>query len=280
MTVNVLKTIIFRDGLAKHVHEYTQAEENMRKFIFSVLGGMAIATPALADEANWTGPYVGVIAGWNATRSDTAATLGGTWSTEAAATRTAVIDGLAARQSNNNGNIGAILGYNYQTGGIILGLEAGASTIGGSNERITGPISPVGISALNFVFSNKIDPKSLISVKSRLGAAVGSHTMIYATGGWAWVDANHSASITSNGNYKKLGELGKTHNGFIVGAGIEHKLDSHLSIRAQYDYTDQGDVTYATAYLPGSAFTSPAYSETLSQDLRLHLLRVGVSYNF
>lgn len=251
----------------------------MRKFAFAALATSLMATPALADEAIWTGPYAGITAGWNSTLSDSNATLGGNWTSEPSALQSLVATNMSAKQSTNNGNIGAHLGYNFQTGGLVLGAEFEASAIGGKDERTTSPVV-YNSSSLNYVFTNKIDPKSLLALKARLGAAIGSSTMIYATGGWAWVDATHSASITSSQNYKKLGELSKTHNGFIVGAGLEHKLDSHLSIRAQYDYTDQGDVSYTTAYLPGSAYTAPAYSETISQDLCMHLVRVGVSYHF
>lgn len=250
----------------------------MRKFALAALAASAFATPALADEATWTGPYLGITAGWNSTSSDSNATLGGAWASEGTALQTLVSTNLSTKQSTNNGNIGAHLGYNFQTGGLVLGAEFEASAIGGKDVRTTDPV--VYNSSLNYVITNTIDPKSLMAIKARLGAAIGSSTMVYATGGWAWVDANHAAGITSSGNYKKLGELSKTHNGFIIGAGLEHKLDSHLSVRAQYDYTDQGDVSYTTAYLPGSSFTSPVYSETISQDLRMHLIRVGVSYHF
>ena len=69
-------------------------------------------------------------------------------------------------------------------------------------------------------------------------------------------------------------------DGYIVGGGVEQKLGNRLSARVEYNYTDQGRANYATSYRPGSTFVTPAYNENLSQDLRLHLVRVGVNYHF
>jgi opacity protein-like surface antigen len=86
--------------------------------------------------------------------------------------------------------------------------------------------------------------------------------------------------LLANGNYLKLGLTSKTHNGFIIGGGVEHRISNNFSLRLQYDYTDQGDVSYPTTYLPTSLNTTPAYSETVSQNLRVHLIRVGFNYHF
>ena len=253
----------------------------MRKFAFTAIAASFIATPALADDVNWTGPYAGITAGWNSTSSQSDVTLGGNWANENSALRTLVATNFSTKQHTNNGNIGAHLGYNFQTGGLVLGAEFEASAVGGKAERVTSPVV-YNNTSLSYVFANGIDPKSMMALKARLGAVVGGKTMIYATGGLAWVDADYAAGMVSSQSYQKLGGLSKTRHGFIVGGGIEHKLDSHLSIRAEYDYTDQGHVTYATSYLPGSSFAPPTYNytETVSQDLQLHLLRVGVSYHF
>ena len=87
-------------------------------------------------------------------------------------------------------------------------------------------------------------------------------------------------NVQSNGNYRKAALVDRTMDGFIVGGGIEHRLGNNVSARLTYQYADQGDETYTTAYQPGSSFTTPAYTETVTQDLRLHLVRVGVNYRF
>jgi len=256
----------------------------MRNFAFAALSSMVIATPAFAEDGAWTGLYGGITAGYNAAKSDSTVVLGGQWAAEPTATQTLVTTNFSTKQDVNGGNIGANIGYLYQTGNLVMGLEIEAASIGGNETRSSGLVT---VSAnQNYTFTNTIDPKSMVDVKVRLGAAISDKTLIYANAGWAWVSANHSAGVTGaygllvNGNYKKLGDLSKAHNGFIVGLGLEQKLDSHFSIRGQYEYSDQGHVSYTTAYLPNSILTSPAYSETVNQNLRLHLFRVGVSYHY
>jgi len=256
----------------------------MRNFALAAFASMAIATPALADDESWTGGYGGISAGYNIARSDSTVALGGQWAAEPQALRDLVTNNFSVRQQTKNGDFGAYLGYLYQTGGFVIGAEVEAAAIGGRAIRSTGTVAYTATQ--NYTFTNTIDPKNMIAVKARLGGAVGSNTLLYLNAGWAWVGANHSAGVTgaigllANGNYKKLGESNKTHDGFLIGAGVEQRLDSHFSIRAQYEYTDQGDIAYTTAYLPNSLLTTPAYTETVNQDLRLHLIRVGITYRF
>jgi len=260
----------------------------MRKFAFAALATMTVATPAMAEDGSWTGGYGGITAGYNVSKSDSAVTLGGAWTTSAAALQTLVVSNMSVKQQTKGGDIGIALGYQYQTGGVVFGLEAEAAAIGGNAVRSSGTVTYSA--AQNFKFTNTIDPKTMIALKARLGGVVGENTLIYLNGGWAWVSANHAATVTAseltglgllaNGNYLKQGLTSKTHNGFIIGGGVEHRISNNFSLRLQYDYTDQGDVSYPTTYLPTSLNTTPAYSETVSQNLRVHLIRVGFNYHF
>ena len=238
------------------------------------------ASPALADdEADWTGFYAGVHGGFNQTRSATDVTLGGAWSTEAASLRGFVANNMAERQRDDGYNLGAQIGYNYQTGSLVLGVEADTSFLPGSETVSSGALRVPRTPTLSYTFTNSINAKRMSSIKAKAGVAFGN-TLIYGEGGWAWTKARFGTTVTSSGNYLKAGELEKTMDGFVVGGGLEQRLGDNLSVRLSYNYADQGTATYATAYRPGSAFTSPAYSETVRQDLRLHLVRAGVNYRF
>ncbi|MFC3174307.1 outer membrane protein [Novosphingobium bradum] len=259
----------------------------MRKFVLASLASMAVATPALADDGSWTGAYGGISAGYSSASSRSEASLGGQWTLMPAAQAAQVTSNLSTKQTTHNGAIGAHIGYNYQTGDVVLGAELEATTLGGSAVRSSGLVTYSATQ--NYTFTNSVDPKNLVALKARLGVAMGG-TLAYVAAGWAWVDSYQSAGITgtdlnglgllANGSYRKLGENQKTRNGVIVGVGLEQRLSSRFSIRAQYDYTDQGTITYATAYLPNSLNTVPAYTETMNQNLRVHLVRAGVSYHF
>jgi len=238
------------------------------------------ASPALAqDEGDWSGAYVGVQGGYTAAKSDTAIALSGAWTSESQALRDYVTSNMGTRQSDDDVNFGAVLGYNFQTGGAVLGLEGEFSVLSGGETTVRGPTPTTPFPTLSYTITNTIDPKHMFALKAKVGAASGS-TLFYVDGGWAWTKATVGTGITSSGNYLKAGSANRTYSGFIVGGGVEHKFSSKVSVRLTYHYTDQGDETYSTAYLPGSAFTTPAYGETATQDLRLHLLRVGLNYHF
>jgi len=256
----------------------------MRKFAFAALASMTVATPALADEGSWTGLYGGVTAGYNVSKSDSAATVGGTWTTEPAAKQALVTSNLSARQQTKGGDIGINVGYLYQTGALVLGVEGEAVALGGKAINATGTIAYTATE--NYKFTNTIDPKTMIALKARLGAAVGPDTLLYINAGWAWVSANQSATVTgalgllANGNYMKEGATSRTRNGFLIGGGVEQRIAENFSLRLQYEYTDQGDITYNTVALPNSLANMAGYTETINQNLRVHLIRVGANYHF
>jgi len=247
-----------------------------------VLGAIAmsaccIASPALANEdADWTGAYVGIHAGYTSLKTDSAPTLSGQWSAESAALRAEVVDKWSASQSVENMHFGAQLGYNMDVGGVVAGIEGDFTLHNGSDDLVRGPIAAPSPS---YTYGNHIDPKHSFSVRGKLGVPLGK-SLIYAHGGWGWTRAEVAADIVSSGGYTKEGRVTETFDGYIIGGGIEHKVGSNASVRLEYSYADQGDVTYATAYRTGSTFVSPAYNETFTQDLRMHQVRIGLNYHF
>lgn len=240
-----------------------------------------LATPALAQDGDdWTGPYVGVSAGYNATKSDSSGTLGGNWSVQTQAHRDAVTGGLATSQSVNAASFGGQIGYNAQVGSnFVLGIEADAAYLTGKDTAVRGPVTVPNIANLTYTFTSRIDPEASAAVKAKAGFAMGP-TLVYATGGWGWTWAKVGTDITSSQNYRKTSSLDHTFDGWVAGGGIEHKFSDSISARLDYTYADQGDVTYQTAYVTGSANQTPAFGEIIRQDLRMHQVRVGLNVHF
>lgn len=253
----------------------------MKKLIVLSALGCAIATPAFAEEGDWSGPYIGISAGYTGTKSQTSTALSGSWTSETQALRDDVTSKFAANQTVNDLNFGGQIGYNYQTGGAVLGLEAEFNLLNGSKVTTRGPIASAPFPTLSYTYTNRVDPKHMIALKARVGAAMGK-AMLYAEGGWAFAKADLGADLTSNGNYSKSGRLSKSLNGFIVGGGVEYRMSDSVSARLSYHYTDLGDASYINAYNAGSAFAPPGsnYIETMTQDLRLHMVRVGINFHF
>lgn len=251
-----------------------------RTLLISTALFAAMATPAFAEDGDWTGPYVGVHAGYGSGTSSSDVTLSGAWTSESTALRTYVTDNFSDRRKPEGFNFGAQLGYNYQTAGnFVIGAEGDFSVLSANDARSTGLVATTPFPALSYNFGNSVDAKHMFSLRAKAGVAL-NKTLIYATGGWAWVNTEFGATMQSNGGYNKAGTAKKTLDGFIIGAGVEQKLGSKVSARIDYAFTDQGKHIYSTAYQPGSSFTSPVYSETVSQDLKLHLIRVGLNFHF
>jgi|DewCreStandDraft_4_1066084.scaffolds.fasta_scaffold12513_3 outer membrane immunogenic protein len=175
---------------------------------------------------NWTGAYIGINGGGAWGRSDFNAPFpsGGF-----------DIDG---------GLIGATLGFNWQTGQWVLGVEGDLDW-----TRIRGSSLCAGLPC-----STRND--WLGTVRGRLGYAV-DRFMPYVTGGLAL--GNIDATITG------IGTADTTKAGWTVGAGLESALWANWSAKLEYLYVDLGR---------GDSIAGSA------ADFRAHTVRAGLNYRF
>ena len=109
---------------------------------------------------------------------------------------------------------GGQVGYNWQAGRLVYGVEADISSSwidgsGGNNDCCGHTVN------------------WLASVRGRAGlTAFDNRTLFYVTAGAAWADVDYS----SNGSFSD------THFGWVAGAGIERALTPNLSARVEYLY--------------------------------------------
>ncbi|HEU6442284.1 MAG TPA: porin family protein [Microvirga sp.] len=173
----------------------------MKKCVFSLLAGvagvaLAAATASAADlparEAppapiiaaapifTWTGFYGGVNAGWGwRSDDDETVVLGG------------AVPGTLFFENGDDGGFvgGAQIGYNYQIGSFVVGLEADiqwADTDNGERVRFV----PAGVPG-TFIpgeFDNNLSDW-FGTVRARVGVAF-DRVLIYGTGGLAYTDDN------------------------------------------------------------------------------------------
>lgn len=117
---------------------------------------------------------------------------------------------------------GLLGGYDFQINNWVLGLEGDF----GWGHRI----------ARNSLDNVVYDFDTMASIRPRLGYAFDT-TLIYGTGGIAWVDATLTQTA--------LGEsASQWHTGWVAGGGIEHQLTDHLDVRLEYLYGHYDDQTY------------------------------------
>ena len=176
---------------------------------------------------------------------------------------------------------GAQIGYNWQNGAFVYGLEADADYLGLNNGGSYSQTSSVFVP--NGTFSAKRDSGDgfLGTVRGRVGYAVIPRMLVYATGGLAYgqVGSNYTsasftnlagvttANFTANGN-------DDIRIGYAVGGGVEYALTDRISAKAEYIYADLGKKNYTlTNVASGATFSGRS-------DGTAQLARVGLNYKF
>jgi outer membrane immunogenic protein len=114
---------------------------------------------------------------------------------------------------------GAHVGYNFQRGNLVYGIEADLEKSGQRGS---------GVGSLGSTQYTDVDWQG--SVRARLGLAY-DRTLFYGTAGWAFGDVKIDRGAASYSDVR---------NGWTAGVGIEHMLTNNLSARVEYRYTDFG----------------------------------------
>jgi outer membrane immunogenic protein len=140
---------------------------------------------------------------------------------------------------------GGTVGYNLRTGNWVWGLEGDMSWTnvrGGAHE-----MAP-------FTTSTFVDTKEnwLATGRGRLGWSTAKDFLFYATGGIA--TGSVTAEIAGAGAPMTLTEA-RVRWGGTVGAGVETKITSHWSFKAEYLYAKFRSAGYFSEPLPGKTNT-------------------------
>jgi len=179
----------------------------------------------IATAYNWTGPYVGINAGGAWSRSNFGAPF--------------------ASDTNASGAlVGGTLGYNWQVGQMVYGLEG---DLDWSNLR--------GSAACGLT-TCEVRNSWLGTVRGRLGFAV-DRFMPYITGGLAVGDIRTNVAGVGSGSTTKAG--------WTLGAGVEFAMAAPWTVKLEYLYADLGRGG-------GVAGTDAS--------LRANILRAGLNYRF
>lgn len=200
----------------------------MSRFAFAFLAAAAIAGPAAAQEAqNFNGAFIGGQIGWQQDRQSL------TTSTVPTTTIRAKGDGLA---------YGGQIGYDFNLGGGVIGIETSLTGRTGTNNFPT----------------FDLEAGRTINVTARAGILVSPDALLYARGGYS----NARFSITNpNGP-------SENRDGYTVGAGFEKMLSRNVSARVEYNYGDYGNDT-----LPGTGGPS-------TLNYHRHAVMTGVNFRF
>jgi outer membrane immunogenic protein len=230
----------------------------MKKLILSTIASAALVTaswaggklvepphvpPVVVD--NWSGPYVGLQAGYLAGKATVTPLLGDAYTLKP--------NGIAG---------GFFAGYNWLTpSNLLFGVEAGFNGVSADKSKkftqryVTGEVPIVATST--YKFEQNWDA----SLRLRVGGVVEDKYLLYVTGGatWAGVKASYT---TANGTTSQK----RTLNGWTLGTGVEMKVTNNINARLQYRYN-----SYSKKYFN----LGPS-----SVKYKTHMIQAGVSYKF
>lgn len=215
----------------------------MRYYLIAALLAGGVVTPALAQNASpFTGPRVEGLIGYDSLRSGEREDNADTNDNEGDET----IDGIG---------FGVGAGYDFDAGGVILGVEAEYMDSNGDqdgDESIDG-------------FRRNIETGRDIYVGARAGMRVAPSTMIYAKGGYT----NLAVEANYEGPDDTL-EFDQNADGFRLGAGVEQAFGQNAYAKLEYRYSNYNNIENN---LEGTDFERDI-------DLDRHQVVAGVGFRF
>lgn len=232
--------------------------------------GPAVAPAPIAFN-DWSGFYVGIHGGYGWKSDDFHEFLGTIGGTQF----------FAGGIDSKGWVVGGHVGYNWQRGWFVGGLELDMSATG-----IDGTSTPV---ILNFgggvtqTVTREDDVKWLGSARARLGWAPQTAWpfWLYATGGLAWERfdrTNNTFTVAPGVTQTVTTKSPNDRFGWVIGAGAEAKLwASNWLIRLEYLHYEFGSsdtVTTVVSSVPGGNFAESNGNQTID------VVRGGLSYKF
>ncbi len=217
---------------------------------------MKAPPPMMAAPApyNWTGFYVGGFfgAGWGTSQANLTSL-----------SFTALPGPLPLATTSNSGFLGGgQVGYNYQSGWVVWGVEG---DFAGTGIKGTAPCLAV--------FSCSASDDWLATVSGRVGGIVDGRLLAYVKGGGAWENAKYTGSdpVGIVGGISVSSTV--TRAGWLGGMGVEYAFTPNWRGFIEYDYMDFGtnNVNFNFA---GLASGTAAITDKLS------VMKAGVNYAF
>jgi len=198
------------------------------------------AEPA-AQSYDWTGFYLGLNGGYAWGRSS--------WSDPA-------VGADSGRFNTSGGMLGGQIGYNWQTGPVVIGVESDLDWLNGKGSSSAG-----GVCATNGGGACQTQQSWLGTTRARLGYAF-DRWLPYITAGVAYGDVQ-AVQPTGNSSTTKVG--------WTAGGGVEYGITRNWSAKLEYLHTDLGTATFMGAASGTSTLAVPVTDD---------LARVGLNYRW
>ena len=189
---------------------------------------MPVKAPEYVAAFNWTGAYIGINGGGGWGRSN--------WSA------------IGTDFNTSGGMVGGTIGYNWQTGPAVFGLEGDLDWSGVKGDTSCG-------------VAGTCETRNdwLGTARGRIGYAF-NRVMPYVTGGLAVGNVKASSA---------LGSSDETRAGWTLGGGIEANIVGPWSAKLEYLYADLGKTNCSSCVAGG---TDVSFHE--------NIVRAGINYRF
>lgn len=242
----------------------------MKRLIASALASAAVLGYAgIAQAQDWQGLYVGGHAGYGFQPDDDDETIqfdtnldgtfGDTVNTTAPANAFSpgfcggrafgTTPGLGCEDDNETIDYGLRAGYDWQFGNIVIGglLEIASNDVEDS-------VSAYSTTPARYTMTRELD--SLVAARLR-GGFVFSNVLLYATGGYAQGEIEHSFSTSNGVNTFTERGADEDADGYQYGAGAEWAIAPRWRIGAEYIRTNLDDGDYRVRAGPPAPGTNP-----------------------
>jgi outer membrane immunogenic protein len=249
-------------------------------FVWILIFAAAAHADSFGPPKTWTGFYVGVNAGVAWTDSDFGLDLDPGTNPIHSPGYAAVV--VAAGPGSANDTVftgGGQIGFNFQSGGLVFGLEGDFNSLrAGNSRRITG----IDITQPTYPFTHAESATTdwLATIRPRIGFLADPSTFIYVTGGLALTEIKYTYAYREPKDGVTADASGsEIKAGWTVGGGGEWAIDGHWSLKAEYLYAEFDDVTESARlfYAPNPSGNSVINT---SADLTVQTARAGLNYRF
>jgi outer membrane immunogenic protein len=198
---------------------------------------------------------------------------------------------------------GVQTGYNFWTGGILVGLEADLNFLNARGSKTTRALGDpsFGPPATLYTFRNEIEAHYVFTARPRIGIPFASG-LLYATGGAAVTTLKYEHSFRGTGGFFdglfENASASETKLGWTAGGGFELPIGRNTTLKAEYLFADFGSIStngnkinppnfacgadLAPVTIQGVLLPGPTPRQCFNHqaDLTLHTIRMGLNFKF
>jgi outer membrane immunogenic protein len=263
--------------------EMAKLNSNLLALVVGAVGLCGLAATASADGYqkrgyapagccfSWSGFYVGINGGYGFSADDEGVAWRETFNT------TPFFGPGNGGSLDIAGGFGGIqLGYNFQNGRWVFGIEADLQGADISDQ--SAGLTPY-LAGGTATFTSEHQVGWFGTLRPRLGYSW-DRTLVYATGGFAWGQVKHSMRWTDGFGFEARDTTSSAEVGYAVGAGIEHAFNCCWSVKLEYQYIDLGSQHYVAPELFGPGGAATAFAIHTDTDTDFHTVRVGLNWKW